>query len=266
MSFHARPAVRRLALLSATSLALFGLGLARPGSPSAASTADEATLTSLVNGARAAAGLPPLATSAALSATARSHSAAMAAAGSLFHSGDLAGAIGDSVAGWTNVAENVAVAGSVTQAHQSLMASAAHRANVLGDFTLLGVGVVTGGDGRVWVTEHFAKTATVTVAMAPEPVPEPEPVPVPEPEPVAVVEAAAVVVEPAPAPAPVPVSKPRPKRVASRPQQRVAAAQPSALSNDVSCLPPPAQDHGRGHAYGRCDDGPASDRQGRPGR
>src|SRR5687767_15914769 len=148
MSSNARPAVRRL-LVAPTVALLCGMGLvlASPGSPSTAATGDEATLAALVNGARTSAGLAPLTVSAALSETARSHSAAMAAAGSLFHSGDLAGTIGSALADWTSVAENVAVAGSVTEAHEALMASAVHRANVLGDFTLPGVGVVQGGDG-----------------------------------------------------------------------------------------------------------------------
>lgn len=260
MSFDARPPVRRLtAVLCVGALALVGLVGASPGSPGAASTVDEATLASLVNGARTAAGLPALTVSGALSATARSHSAAMAAAGSLFHSGNLAGAIGDSAAGWTNIAENVAVAGSVTEAHRSLMASSAHRGHILGDFTLLGVGVVAGSDGRVWVTEHFAKTTTAVVP-APEPEPEPALAPV-ETVTVASVESAAVV-PPAPAPSAAPKPTPTPRRTTARVS---AAGRPAPAGDDGSCLPPPAQDHGRGHAYGRCEDFD-SDRQGPQGR
>ena len=265
MSFDARPPVRRLsAVVCIGALALVGLVVASPGSPGSASTADEATLASLVNGARAGAGLPPLTVSGALSGTARSHSAAMAAAGSLFHSGNLAGTIGDSVAGWTNVAENVAVAGSVTEAHAALMGSSVHRANVLGDFTLLGVGVVTGGDGRVWVTEHFARTATTTVALAPEPAPAPTPAltPEPAPAPVETVVAAAVESTPLVQPAPEPAPEPKPKRTAApsrRPAPRVAAA----AVDDESCVPAHARGHG--HAYGRCDKD-ESDRQRGRGR
>lgn len=255
MSFPARPPARRLvAVLAVSALALLGLVLAAPGTPSSAGTAEEATLLSLVNGARNAAGLPPLAASAALSEGARAHSAAMAAAGSLFHSGDLSGIVAE----WTSVAENVAVAGSATEAHQALMGSAEHRANILGDFTLLGVGVVTGSDGRVWVTEHFAKTAA-TVAVEPAPAPEPEPVVEPAPAPEPVVMAA---VEPAPAPAPAPAPKRRVTTTRVRTAGGTAATGAAAGGgDDVSCLPPPAQDTGRGHAYGRCEDGPASDQQ-----
>ena len=251
MSFDARPPVRRLtAVVCVGALALVGMVVASPGSPGSASTADEATLASLVNGARTAAGLSPLTVSGALSTTARNHSAAMAAAGSLFHSGNLAGAIGGAVADWTSVAENVAVAGSVTEAHRSLMASSAHRANILGDFTLLGVGVVSGSDGRVWVTEHFAKTTVTTVAPAPAPAPEPTPEPAPAPAPVETVTLAAVETAPIVEPAP------KPTRTASRPTRRVSAASSSGApaGDDVSCLPPQAQDHGQGHAYGRCED------------
>ncbi|HEX2040225.1 MAG TPA: CAP domain-containing protein [Acidimicrobiales bacterium] len=265
MSFDARSPVRRLvAVLAVLGVALLGLIVGSPASPGSASTADESTLASLVNGARNAAGLPPLAVSAELSSTARSHSAAMAAAGSLSHSGSLSSVVGGAVSGWTSVAENVAVAGSVTEAHRMLMASGEHRGNILGDFTLLGVGVVTGDDGRVWVTEHFAKTA-FSVEVAVEPVAEPVVeaaaaiAPAPAPEPVETVSAAAV----EPAPAPVPRPRPQPR---ARPTGAAATAQSSAVGHVVSCLPPQAEGRGVGHAHGRCEEGPASDGQRGPGR
>jgi|SRR5687767_9861731 len=250
MSFDARLPVRRLvAVLAVSGLALLGLVVALPGSPSSADTAGESTLVSLVNGARTGAGLPSLAVSAALTESARAHSAAMAASGSLSHSGDLSGIVAE----WTSVAENVGVGGSVTEVHQALMGSAEHRANILGDFTLLGVGVVTGGDGRVWVTEHFAKTSTAP-AVAPAPEPEPEVAPAPDPAPMV-----AAAVEPAPAPAPAPTPT---RRVRVATTTRTVGA-PAVVGDDVSCLPPQAQDHGQGYAYGRCEDGPASDQRGR---
>ena len=252
MSSVARPLSRRARFLAplAVAASLVG-GMFALSSPGSASTADEATLASLVNGARAAAGLPSLAVSGALSDVARSHSAAMASSGTLSHSGNLGSVVGSAVSDWTNVGENVAVAGSVTQAHQSLMASAEHRATILGDYTVLGVGVVTASDGRVWVTELFAKTAT---APAPAPAPAPtvtEPVPAPtEPAAVPVVDTtvASAAVAPAPAPAP------KAKAASSRKPVRRAAAPAAVVTEDESCLPPQAQGHG--HAYGRCDDVP----------
>lgn len=265
MSSDARHPVRtRLAVAAVVLLGTAGLVLASPGAPGSAATADEATLASLVNGARAGAGLAPLTVSAALSETARSHSAAMAAAGSLFHTGDLAGAIGSAAPGWTGLAENVAVAGSVTEAHQALMASSVHRANILGDFTLLGVGVVQGGDGRVWVTEHFAKTTTATAAPAPAPVETTTSTSTAPADTTTTTTAAAVTVAAA-AETTAPAPPPSPTR--SRPTRSTtvhSAATPNAPAPDTSgdCLPEQAE--GQGWAYGRCDEVPRGAATGRP--
>lgn len=256
MSSVARTPSRRARFLAPAALAAALVGgvfvLSTPGS---ASTADEATLASLVNGARAAAGLPPLAVSGALSDVARAHSAAMASSGSLTHTGNLADAIGSAAGAWTSIAENVAVAGSVTEAHAALMGSGEHRANILGDFTLLGVGVVNGADGRVWVTETFAKSPVV--APAPAPAAQPEPAPVPT-EPVVVPTVDTTVtslsVAPAPEPAPAPRVKPVRRTAAVAPTRMTTTA--SVVAADGSCLPEQAQPQGQGHAYGRCDDVP----------
>lgn len=260
MSSVARTSSRRFRLWApaAVAAALVG-GVLAVSTPGSASPADEATLASLVNGARGAAGLAPLTVSAALSDVARAHSSAMAASGSLTHSGNLAGTVGAAAGDWTNLAENVAVAGSVTEAHATLMGSGEHRANILGDFTVLGVGVVTGADGRVWVTEAFAKTTTV----APAPVLEPAPAPAPT-EPVAAptVEATVVAADvSSPAPAPAPKVKPTRRTAAAKPSTRTVA--PAALTDDDSCLPEQAQPQGQGHAYGRCDDVPRGQAAGR---
>ena len=242
MSFNARPSIRRrilapLVLVAAVLGTLFSLSL-----PGNAVTNDEATLASLVNGARAAAGLPALAVSGGLSDAARSHSASMAASGTIYHSGALGSTVGSVIPDWTSVGENVGVGSSVAEVHDALMSSGSHRANILGDYNVLGVGVVASG-GRVYVTELFAKTSTVIV----EPTPEPTPVPVVAPVDTTVV--ASAVVEPV-------ASKPKPRpakvRAASRPAPRRAAVRPAREGAD--CLPEQAQ--GKGHAYGRCEDVP----------
>jgi uncharacterized protein YkwD len=243
MSSDARTRVLAPVVLA---VALVG-GIFALSSPGSASTADEATLASLVNGARSAAGLAPLTVSGALSDVARAHSASMAAKGTLSHSGDLAGAVGTAVGDWTSLAENVAVADSVAEAHSELMASGEHRAHILGDFTVLGVGVVDSG-GRVWVTELFAKTGTVAAAPAPEPAPEPVVAPV--------VDATVTTAAAAPAPTPTPASGPAPKKAARRtvgagPTRPAGPPSAAAAGAEESCVP--ERSEGRGHAYGRCD-------------
>jgi uncharacterized protein YkwD len=52
--------------------------------------------------------------------------------------------------------ENVAAASTLGHAHRALWASPSHRGNILEKrFANMGVGVVKGPDGRVWVAEIF---------------------------------------------------------------------------------------------------------------
>lgn len=54
------------------------------------------------------------------------------------------------------IGENVALAKTVEEAHQALMASPSHRGNILSkDFRAVGLSVLTDGEGNVWVTEVF---------------------------------------------------------------------------------------------------------------
>lgn len=54
------------------------------------------------------------------------------------------------------VGENVALAKTVEEAHQALMASPSHRGNILSkDFRAVGLSVLADADGNVWVTEVF---------------------------------------------------------------------------------------------------------------
>ncbi|MFP5375404.1 MAG: CAP domain-containing protein [Acidimicrobiia bacterium] len=143
----------------------------------------------VVRAARAQAGLPPLAEHGGLDGVAARHAATMAAQGSLHHLPGLADAVARVVPDWTRVGQNVGVGPSVDAVESGLLASPQHRANILGDFTLIGTGAATGGDGRVWVAQMFAKTAAapapapaaaapspVTAAPAPAAAPPPPPV------------------------------------------------------------------------------------------
>jgi hypothetical protein len=117
---------------------------------------------SFINSSRASAGLPPVSDNASLASVARNHSADMASQGTLFHTGNLAGAIGSVISGWQAIGENVGVGSSVAEVNSMFMQSSAHRANILGNVNVAAVGVVTGSDGRVWVTQMFARVATAT--------------------------------------------------------------------------------------------------------
>lgn len=168
-SIAARPRLRHLAAatLLATSGAVAGTTATMPATPAAALTLapsgwttifnESAAIVNAVNSARAAAGLPALAVDWPMSVAGQNHSIAMAAAGTLYHTPDLAGAGNVMAPGWTALGENVGYSDNVTDVDNAFMASAEHRANILGPYNLLGVGVVNTTDGRVWVTEEFAR-------------------------------------------------------------------------------------------------------------
>ncbi len=117
---------------------------------------------SFINGRRSGSGLAPVASSGPLASVARAHSQSMAARHTLAHSSTLRAAVSEVLPQWQAVAENVGVGDSLGDVNAQFMASATHRANILGNFNLAGVGVVTGDDGQVWVTQVFARVASST--------------------------------------------------------------------------------------------------------
>jgi hypothetical protein len=113
----------------------------------------------LLNGERRKAGLPPLAWNDALAEAARRHAQFMAKQGTLTHRGRGEPELGERLAAvpLDRSGENVAVdsEGPVT-AHQGLMHSPPHRANILDPgFDAVGIGAVQAGR-LLWVTEDFA--------------------------------------------------------------------------------------------------------------
>jgi len=68
---------------------------------------------------------------------------------------------------WTRWGENVGVGGSVRSIQGAFMDSPPHRANILGHFRYVGIGVAIGGRGRIWVTVDFLKTTDNLVVVTP---------------------------------------------------------------------------------------------------
>ncbi len=158
--------IARRSISFIVALALFlvagALAVAGPG---------EGTFVDLINADRQANGLNQLEPMSLLTTYARGHSEEMAAAGQIYHStsDELRGI----TTGWLRIGENVGVGGSVQSLHTAFMNSAAHRANVLGDYTHVGIGTVESG-GRIYVTEIFMKfpassttTTTTTTTTTP---------------------------------------------------------------------------------------------------
>jgi uncharacterized protein YkwD len=153
-----QPLLRRALILVA--IAAIGLGSAacepQANSVRAASTgssSEAGQLLSLVNGYRAANGLPGLTPAADATAKAQQHSNDMAGAGSLFHSSSLTSGI---AGGWTALGENVGDGGAIAQIESMFEASGPHRANLLnGAYDQIGLGVAHSANGTTFITEIF---------------------------------------------------------------------------------------------------------------
>jgi hypothetical protein len=148
-----------LAIVCAAALAVVAVA-----APVSASASDEAGFVGRINAARAAAGLDPLEIYWDLKDDARRQTAAMIDAGEIFHSSNLAAA----TSGWWALGENVGVGADVDQLHDAFMASAPHRANILGDYNYIGVGADRGDDGYLYVTVIFMKGPDGLVSPPPE--------------------------------------------------------------------------------------------------
>ncbi len=110
-----------------------------------------------VNRARQQHGKAALSGDADLMGRAQAWSDHMSRTGRLEHSGGGSRLNVSGIHNWCGVAENVAVAGSTWAAHDALMKSAPHKANVLGNFDRIGTGVTRRGD-RVWVAELYVRS------------------------------------------------------------------------------------------------------------
>lgn len=141
-----RPVSYVLALLLAAAALLVSAGPASAG--------EGGTIKRLANSARSDAGLDPLTRDSALDALARKWAYKIGADGALSHNPDLAEQVPE---GWQGIGENVA-SGYRTGAemHRGWMNSDGHRANILGDYTHIGIAFVE-VDGTTWGVQVFAK-------------------------------------------------------------------------------------------------------------
>lgn len=115
----------------------------------------EGTIVSKINSARGAVGLAPVDTYWDLTDDARAHSARMSDRGKIYHNSALGGVTGV----WAKLGENVGMGVDLGSLHNAFMSSPGHRANILGDYNYIGVGVEADGGGALWVTVVFMKAA-----------------------------------------------------------------------------------------------------------
>jgi uncharacterized protein YkwD len=140
--------IARFIIVSSVLTAMMAVLLAP--TPASAVSSKEQQLYSMISKARSGRGLGSLQLSEELSAVARSHSKRMARENTMFHTPCLSCRIDTG----SVLAENVGFGRSVRQVHRMLMRSAGHRANLLGGFNRIGVGVVKRG-ATYWVTQIF---------------------------------------------------------------------------------------------------------------
>ena len=125
-----------------------------------AQSADEQKLRALLNQARVKAGLPTLQWDAHLAQSAHAHGKIVAQRGQLSHQfpgePELGERIGATGLRFNAAGENVAVAPTIEQAHEGLMGSPPHRANILSDkYNAVGLAAIVHGD-QVYVVQNFA--------------------------------------------------------------------------------------------------------------
>jgi uncharacterized protein YkwD len=168
VKFSHRAAGRKLAKLITAAAVTVGAvaGSAAFATPAFASPSGD--LAAATNASRAAAGLPGLQIDGQLSSVAQAWANHLAAANVLSHNG----ALRSQVSNWTNLGENVGMAGDIPSVQQAFMNSPEHRANILNpSYTLMGVGsassILPSCNCRVlWVVVDFKRPAS---APAPAP-------------------------------------------------------------------------------------------------
>ena len=141
-----------------------------------AHASESGTIHSLLNQGRAGAGLGPLARNAALDQVALNWANQMAANGAMSHNPNVGSQI---PGGWSRWGENVARGyPSGAAMYDGWWNSPGHKANMLGDYTDVGIAFVQ-ANGSTWGVQVFAKYGASVPAPAPAPAPSPPPVPAP---------------------------------------------------------------------------------------
>ncbi len=136
--------------------------------PAVASPEDESQFVTLINQSRTASGLSPLTLFWDLADDADVHTAEMIGAGQIYHSSNAQ--LASYAADWARLGENVGMGPNPTLLHQAFLNSESHRANILGDYDLVGVGADRAPDGTMFVTVLFMKSAQPTTTTTAPPV------------------------------------------------------------------------------------------------
>jgi hypothetical protein len=147
--------MRRSAVIALLATLLSLLAIPFASAASAADTSAEAQFLSLINQERTSRGLNALTVRPEVIPVARNWTAKLIGDQALSHNPNLATLM---PADWISIGENVGFGSGVESLHTAFMNSPGHRANVLGDFHQVGIGVDYDGKGRMWVTVDFMKS------------------------------------------------------------------------------------------------------------
>lgn len=152
---------RRAAAIATVAVLALGVAACAPGPSAGGGPSDPyvANLFQALNQDRAAAGLPALGYSPQLDGLANNWAVQMSNAGQLYHQ-NLGGILGSpDYSGYHTLGENILVGPgsmSASSMESSWMGSSPHRANILsGAYSIVGIGVHQGPDGRLWAVQDF---------------------------------------------------------------------------------------------------------------
>lgn len=130
--------------------------------PASASPELNEDMLDLINSERSSQGLAALVPYWDLEDDAAKQTARQVRQGKIFHTADL-GAVVDG--GWSSIGENVGVGPSISSLHKAFMNSPGHRANILGNYSHIGISTKTDQYGQKYITLIFMK-ATSGIAHA----------------------------------------------------------------------------------------------------
>jgi len=148
--------LRRLAV-ALVALTLITLPLATNSHASVANPQfDEWDFLNQINRDRRAEGLGPIAMLSGARDVARAWSGVMAQRNDLAHNPSFGSELRSRFPSLTAAAENVGVGGGAVSLHRAFMSSSGHRANIMGDYGYVGIGVKYSND-TLWVTQNFVR-------------------------------------------------------------------------------------------------------------
>lgn len=143
---------------------------------------EEAQSLGLLNGTRAQAGRADLPRHGALDGIARAQAVRMAERGDIYHNPNLSSDADAAGLDWRRLGENVGTGPDVQSIHDAFVASPNHYDNMIWPtYNAIGVGMVSGNDGRMYVAHVFAELVVAAPPVQPAVAPVPAQAPAPPP-------------------------------------------------------------------------------------